>query len=60
MADTKVDEAKDALRRHFVDKRKRPVKTPYFHHQLQVLYEADFLSGWSLPPCANWSMRANL
>lgn len=42
MADTKIDEAKNALRRHFVDKRGRPIKTPYFHHQLQVLYEADF------------------
>lgn len=42
MADSKVEEAKDVLRRHFVDRRGRPAKTPYYHHQLQVLYEAKF------------------
>ena len=42
MADTRVEEAKDAMRRHFVDTRGRPVKTPYHQHHLQVLYEANF------------------
>lgn len=42
MADSKVAEAKEVLAKHFVDRRGRPVKTPYYHHQLQVLYEAQF------------------
>ena len=42
MADTKVEEAKDVLRRHFADARGRPTKTPFHQHHLQVLYEADF------------------
>lgn len=42
MVDAKVEEAKDVMRRHFVDTRGRPVKTPFHQHHLQVLYEADF------------------
>lgn len=40
--DPKVQEAKLVLRRHFVVARNRPSKTPYYLHQLQVLYEGDF------------------
>lgn len=42
MADARVEEAKDVLRRHFVDARGRPTRTPFHQHHLQVLYEADF------------------
>ncbi len=40
--DPKIIEAKTALKKHFVNKKNDPVKTPYYHHQLQVLYENDF------------------
>jgi len=40
--DPKIVEAKVALRKHFVNKKNEPVRTPYYHHQLQVLYEGDF------------------
>lgn len=35
-------EAKAVLRRHFITAQNLPVKTPYYQHQLQVLYEGDF------------------
>lgn len=37
-----IREGKDALRRHFVNTRNEPVKTPYYQHQLQILYEGRF------------------
>lgn len=40
--DPKVVEAKTALMKHFVNKKNEPIRTPYYHHQLQVLYETDF------------------
>ena len=42
MTDRIVAEAKKVLLRHFTDARGRPVKTPYYQHQLQVLYEQQF------------------
>jgi hypothetical protein len=41
-ADPKVLEAKTVLKKHFVNVKGEPVRTPYYHHQLQVLYENDF------------------
>ena len=40
--DPKVAEAKIALREHFINKKNEPIRTPYYQHQLQVLYENDF------------------
>jgi len=40
--DPKVVEAKIALTNHFVNKKKEPIRTPYYHHQLQIFYENDF------------------
>ena len=40
--DPKVTEAADALMRHFVNKKGKPIRTPYYQHQLQVLYENDY------------------
>ena len=40
--DPKVAAAKDILVRHFVDEKNRPIRTPYYQHQLQVLYEDKF------------------
>lgn len=45
--DPKVLEAKTALKKHFVNVKGEPVRTPYYHHQLQVLYEDDFFE-WVL------------
>lgn len=42
MTDSIVDKAKEVLSMHFIDARGRPVKTPYYQHQLQVLYERQF------------------
>ena len=39
---SRIDEAKDALRKHFVNVLNAPVKTPYYQHQLQILYEGRF------------------
>ena len=39
---SRIDEAKDALRKHFVNVLNAPVKTPYYQHQLQILYEGSF------------------
>lgn len=39
---SRVDEAKAVLRGHFVNALNAPVRTPYYQHQLQVLYESDF------------------
>lgn len=40
--DSAVADAKVTLEQHFRDKKNRPIKTPYYHHQLQVLYEDKF------------------
>lgn len=39
---SRIDEAKDTLRKHFVNVLNAPVKTPYYQHQLQILYEGRF------------------
>lgn len=40
--DSKIAEAKSVLVGHFLDKKNRPIRTPYYQHQLQVLYEDRF------------------
>lgn len=40
--DPKVAEAKRVLMGHFLNKKNRPIRTPYYQHQLQVLYEGRF------------------
>ena len=40
--DPKIGDAKDVLRRHFVNALNAPIRTPYYQHQLQILYEGDF------------------
>lgn len=40
--DGAVVRAADVLKRHFLNKKNGPIRTPYFQHQLQVLYEKDF------------------
>lgn len=40
--DPAVAAAKAILERHFVDEKNRPIRTPYYQHQLQVLYEDKF------------------
>ncbi|MEM2160562.1 MAG: hypothetical protein QXN55_06385 [Candidatus Nitrosotenuis sp.] len=40
--DPKVLEAITALKKHFVNAKGEPIRTPYYHHQLQVFYEDDF------------------
>ncbi|MBI1658651.1 MAG: hypothetical protein IS632_07765 [Thaumarchaeota archaeon] len=40
--DPKVAEAKRVLMKHFLDRKNRPIRTPYYQHQLQVLYENKF------------------
>lgn len=39
---SRIGEAKDTLRKHFVNVLNAPVKTPYYQHQLQILYEGRF------------------
>jgi hypothetical protein len=40
--DPAVEKAAKALKNHFINARGKPIKTPFFARQLQVLYEEDF------------------
>lgn len=50
--DPKVAAAKATLMRHFVNEKNRPIKTPYYQHQLQVLYEDKFFE-WIVTDALN-------
>ena len=36
------EDAKKAMRKHFVNVKGDPIKTPYYLNQLKVLFESDF------------------
>lgn len=40
--DPAVQAAVEVLKKHFTNARGKPIKTPFFKRQLQILYEADF------------------
>ncbi len=50
--DPKVTEAKLVLMKHFLDRKNRPIRTPYYQHQLQVLYEDKFFD-WVVTAALN-------
>ena len=50
--DPKIAEAKRVLMKHFLDKKNRPIRTPYYQHQLQVLDEDKFFD-WVVTTALN-------
>ena len=54
--DPKVAEAKRVLTEHFLDRKNRPIRTPYYQHQLQVLYEDEFFD-WVVTTALNGLVR---
>lgn len=40
--DAMVVKAMEVLKKRFINKKNKPIRTPYYQHQIQVLYEGDF------------------